>query len=107
MEKLQSGCGEGFNLAPWMQFVAFVTAIDVAFSLSFVKTGSDVGGLIGTLHKLNPLTKTLVILPEVVAFIQQPWLFAMVTPKQEDETAKDISQRRQNTKRYINMSHIL
>jgi hypothetical protein len=87
MGKLQSGCGKVFDLAPWIQFVAFDVAMDVTFSrpLGFVKTGSDVKGLIRALHTLNPLAGTLAIFPGVVAFIQQPRLFATVAPNQTNK----------------------
>ena len=63
MRKFKSRCWNCFDLAPWMQWVAF----DVAFSnpFGFVKTAYDVGGLVGSWRKLMTLADTLSIFSEL------------------------------------------
>ncbi|KAE9987353.1 hypothetical protein EG328_003077 [Venturia inaequalis] len=86
---------EVFDLIPWLHFFAFDAVLDVAFSntpgLGFLETGSDVQGIIATLHKIMPVGGVLTMYPAVVAFFQKrQWLFSMIAPNTKDITSEKV-----------------
>ena len=87
MEQFSEKSGTTFDLAPWTQWAAFDIAMDMAFSnpIGFIESGSDVGGLIHSLHQLLTAAGTIALFPAIVMFFQQPWLFPLIAPRTTDK----------------------
>ena len=87
MKQFSAKCGTIFDIAPWTQWAAFDIAMDVAFSnpLGFIKSGSDVGGLIGSLHELLTGAGSIALFPSIVNFMQQSWVFPFIAPRTTDK----------------------
>lgn len=88
MKQLAAKSGVAFDLAPWTQWAAFDIAMDVSFSnpLGFVKSGSDVNGLIDSLHSLLTTAGVIALFPRMVKLVQNSWLFPYIAPKPTDKT---------------------
>lgn len=92
INQLSRRCGTVFDIAPWTQFATFDVALEMAFSrpAGFIKTGTDVGGLIASLHELFAVAGAMALFPWTAKVLCHPWLFPLIGPKPTDKKGPGV-----------------
>lgn len=75
------------DFGPWSQYYAYDVVSELAFGkpFGFVKNGSDVAGLIKSLHVAMPFAGILQRIPEISDILGLPILNKLLQPKPTDK----------------------
>lgn len=86
--EMRKRLGQTFDFAPWAQFAAFDIVMDMVFSnpIDFMKAGSDIDGIIKSLHTLLFGANVIAFFPSLMKVMLVPWIHKLIAPTPGDKS---------------------